>query len=477
MIHPLVVILPPLVLTLIGLMRPALAKASSLIVCLPTALYAGGLLANPAVETWVLVDSFGVILRTSREAAWFLLTHAVVAGAVSIYCGGASFSPFFHAMLTVLHAGINAAFLAADLFSLYVALELTTITASILIGYPMRPRSIWNAFRYLFVSNIAMLFYLTGAILVYEATLSFGIDGVYQSPRVASALLMIGLMVKAGVFIPGIWLPFAHSEAEAPVSALLSGVLVKIAVFPLLTMASLSPDMNHLVRCVGVAGALFGVAFALLETDAKRLLAFSTISQVGVILAAPAAGPFYACAHGLAKSCLFLGAGRLPYRDIPTLKTVGLRLDLRLFLTLSCLSIAGAPLLAGYAAKAWSFELLAPWQKAWMAAGAVGTSAILAKLIFLPRPDKPGKPALDRRSLVAMSLPLAGLVAFGWVPDLFTLAELQKAAVILLSGWALHLVILNRLRVRLPREPERLHHLIGMTTVVLLLLMVWREMF
>ncbi len=473
MTHPLTIILTPLLLCMLSMMRPRSAGLLSLPACLPTAAYAAWLFHQDSTTAWVLVDAFGVMLKTDTRTAWLLLTNALVSAAVVLDLRRRNdASPFLHTLIITLHAGINAAFICADLFSLYVALELTTITAGLLIGHPLKSGSVWNAFRYLFVSNIAMLFYLIGVVLVYESTLSFAIDGVSHSPPVASALLITGLLVKGGVFIPGLWLPFAHSEAEAPVSALLSGVLVKIAIFPLMTIALHSPETGTILRWIGIASSLFGVCFAIFETDVKRLLAFSTISQVGVMLAAPVAGAFYAFAHGIAKACLFLSAGKLPAREIGVLKTIGVDRRLRAIMTVAVLSLSGAPFLAGYVAKTELFRHLTHLHAPWMTAGAVGTALILAKLIFLPAPAaSPSKPAP-----VLPVLPLlAGMLVFGITPDAVTMKEIGKALFIILTGWGLYGLIFRRVSIQISRRAEDFRHLIGAMVILLWVLIILQE--
>ncbi len=101
---------------------------------------------------------------------------------------------------------------------------------------------------------------------------------------------------------------------------MLSGVVVKAGVFPLVHCALLLAEIDPIVRFFGVATALFGVSFAVLEKDTKRILAFHTISQLGFVLAAPVVSGFYALTHGLVKSALFLIAGVLPSRNFKQLQ-------------------------------------------------------------------------------------------------------------------------------------------------------------
>ena len=108
----------------------------------------------------------------------------------------------------------------------------------------------------------------------------------------ASLILKIG---PQGIFNSSI--PFTHSEADTPVSALLSGVVVKTGVFPLLRCALMVETIQPILQIFSVGTALLGVIYAIFEKDTKRMLALSTISQLGFILTAPAVGGFYALTH------------------------------------------------------------------------------------------------------------------------------------------------------------------------------------
>jgi multicomponent Na+:H+ antiporter subunit D len=192
-----------------------------------------------------------------------------------------------------------------------VALEVSGIAAFLLIAYPRTNRSIWVALRYLFISNTAMLFYLVGAVLAYQTNHSFSFASLRGAPPEALALIFLGLLVKGGIFVSGLWLPLTHSESETPVSALLSGVVVKAGVYPLVRCALMLEEIDPIVRIFGVGTALLGVGYAVFEKDTKRMLAFHTISQLGFILAAPAVGGFYALTHGPGQIGTFPDCGCL----------------------------------------------------------------------------------------------------------------------------------------------------------------------
>jgi len=298
----------PFFLGFTGYLLPQLVRSLALGVAIASAVYALLLFVEPPL-TLQLLDHFGVTLRLDSLGGFFILTNGLVTTAVILYCWHSGKSAFFYLQTMILHGSVNAAFVCTDFISLYVALEVISIAAFLLIAYPRSDRAIWVGLRYLFVSNVAMLFYLIGTVLVYQASHSFAFTGLRSAPPEALALIFLGLLVKGGIFVSGLWLPLTHSESETPVSAMLSGVVVKAGGLPLIRCALLVEEVDPIIRIFGVGTALLGVGYAVFEKDTKRMLAFHTISQLGFILAAPIVGGFYALTHGLVKSALFLIAG------------------------------------------------------------------------------------------------------------------------------------------------------------------------
>jgi multicomponent Na+:H+ antiporter subunit D len=302
----------PFFLGFVIYLLPQLDRLLALAMVLTSGIYAGQIFAGGSSFNLQLLDHFGVTLTIDQLSGFFILTNALVTGAVIIYCWGSEKTSFFYMQAIILHGSVNATFICADFISLYVALEVISIAAFLLITYPRTDRSIWVGLRYLFISNTAMLFYLVGAVLVYQAHHSFNFAGLRGSPPEAVALIILGLLAKGGIFISGLWLPLTHSESDTPVSAMLSGVVVKAGVFPLVRCALMLEEIDPIVRIFGVGTALLGICCAIPEQDTKRTLAFSTVSQLGFILAAPTVAGFYALTHGLVKSALFLIAGFYP---------------------------------------------------------------------------------------------------------------------------------------------------------------------
>jgi len=430
--------------------------------------YSLQLLIGRSSLTLELLDSFGVTLIADPLSGFFILTNALVTAAVVLYCWNTGKSAFFYAQASILHGSVNATFICADFISLYVALEVIGIAAFLLIAYPRSDRSIWVALRYLFVSNTAMLFYLVGAVLVYQANHSFAFSGLGNAPIEALALIFVGLLTKGGIFVSGLWLPLTHSEAESPVSALLSGVVVKAGVFPLVRCASIVEEVAPILTPFAVGTAFLGVIYAIFEQDSKRTLALSTISQLGFVLAAPAAAGFYALSHGLAKSALFLMAGTLPSRNFKELQTQPIDTKLWIAIVIASLSISGFPLLSGFGAKALTLNSVMPWQAIALNIASVGTAIVFAKFIFLPHGNvKAVKPGI----WPAIVLLLTGTIAASGVYlEAYTVAKIAKALAIIGLGWLAYFVLFRRSAIELPRTIEKFEHLIGVMSLILILL-------
>lgn len=415
-----------------------------------------------------LVDHFGVILLVDQLTGYFILTNALVTTAVLLYCWRTNKSTFFYAQTIILHGSVNAAFACCDFISLYVALEVSGIAAFLLIAYPRTDRSLWVGLSYLFVGNTAMLFYLVGAALVYKANHSFDFAGLRGAPPEALALIFLGLLIKGGVFVSGLWLPLTHSESETPVSAMLSGVVVKTGILPLLRCALLVPEIDPIVRMFGVAATVLGVIYAIFEKDTKRMLALSTISQLGWILAAPVVGGFYALAHGIVKAALFLAAGALPSRNIKDLQQTTINTGLWITLAVTSLSISGTPLLVGFGAKVLTMKNLLPWQSIIMNVAAVGTVIAYSRFLFLSHNEKQ-----EVRSgfQVPVILLIGALIATNvFYYEAYNTANILKALAIVGIGMSAYVLVFKRTFIKLPRLLERFEHLVGFMSLTLILL-------
>lgn len=451
---------------------PKLDRYLALGVALISMGYGLALIQLPTALELKLLDNFGVTLLADSLSGYFILGNALVTAAVVLYCWGHDKSAFFFTQITILHGSVNAVFICADLISLYVALEVIGIAAFLLIAYPRTDRSIWVGLRYLFVSNTAMLFYLIGAVLVYQASGSFAYEGLQQAPADAIALILLGLLTKGGIFVSGLWLPLTHSESETPVSAMLSGAVVKTGVFPLVRFGLMVDNIQPILQLLSVATALLGVSFAIFEKDTKRMLASSTISQLGFVLASPPVAGIYALGHGLAKAALFLGAGNLPSRSFQALRQTPIRLSIWGILAVASLSLSGFPLLAGFGAKTLTLKSLESWQSVGLTVAAIGTAIAFAKFIFLSftRFSASGKQLSSGFRLATLLLVGGLIVANSFSLESYTPFNILKALLVIAVGWLIYGVWVRQLNLELPRVAEQFEHLIGSMSLILVLL-------
>ena len=471
----------PFVVAFLGAVVPMLGDLPLLLCCIATGGIALQTLLSDSTTTLMLLGNHGVVLQLDPLAAWFLLLNAVVMVAVRLELRGNPERPA-PLLPAVLHGGLNICFVVSDLISLYVALELVGIVAFLLILRDGSPQRLWIGLRYLLISNTAMTLYLVGAALAYAITGSFRFSSLSGLPiGAAQVLLLLGLFTKGGLFLPGLWLPRSHAEAPSDVSALLSAVVVTAGVAPLLRLAAIEPALLPLVRSIGLCSAALGVVQALGAADIKRLLAWSTVSQMGLVVLSPAAGGALALTHGLAKAPLFLTAGRIRERQLEGWGQRVLPQSVQAPLWLGSLSIAGLPGLAGFAAKKLvGSDLPTPWALSLTLIG-IGSVAVYARLwTRAPAPPGTHTPEIPPGTgLLLISLVSAGLIltvvsaadANGLQAD-DLLSSVVQAGLVFATGFILHRLLgrdretHRRSLARWMPQLETLQDLLGAITVV-----------
>jgi len=469
----------PLFLGFVIYLVPPFARVLAAIIAIASFTY--GLLQLFALPptTLTFTGSFGVTVAIDDLSGYFVLTNAIVTMAVILYSWASDKTAFFFAQVAFLHGSMNAVFICSDFMSLYVALEVIGIAAFLLVAYPRSDRSIWLGLRYLFISNTAMLFYLLGAVQIYRANQSFAFTGIENAPAEAIALICLGLLSKGGLFVSGLWLPQTHAGSETSVSALLSGVVVKTGIFPLVRFSLLLEEIAPVLQLFSVGTAILGTSCAIFEKDTKRMLAWSTLSQIGFVLVAPASAGVYALGHGVAKAALFLTAGNLPSRQFAKLKQQAIPLALWLVVAIAGLSICGFPLLVGFGAKSIALKSLEGWPGIALNVAAVGTVIAFAKFIFLPF-AKGTAAELSTGFWAAIALLLGTLVAASTLTtEAYTLTAILKALIKVAAGGLLYSLLAPRLateqttlRLTPSPSPERLDNIIG-TMILMLLFLFW----
>jgi len=413
----------------------------------------------------------GIELFADRLTQALLLLAVAVYAAVLPYARayftpGAQQARLFWPLAWLLWAGLNAAFLADDLFNQFVALELLGLAAVGLTAISGLPAALAAALRYLLAALIGTNLFLLAVALLYGASgvLSLTALATMLVPApyaaLALALLVIALALKTALAPLHFWLPPAHGGAATPVSALLSALVIKASFAILLRQwLALAPALEvallgHLLAALGALAIVWGSVLALVQTRVKMLVAYSTVAQVGYLFlpfawllpGAPGAGlaleasVLQLIAHALAKAAMFLAAGCLVLAvgrdDFDALHGAAARNPVAIFaFGLAGASLIGLPPSAGFAAK-WQMlhAALAAGQWPWvllLLAGGLLTAAYVfrvLKLAFLPAPAAgdapPASPAMP-----AAALALALAAAFGGLAAAPLLAYLDLGAI------------------------------------------------
>lgn len=328
-----------------------------------------------------LRGAFGVHLVIDGLSRNFLLMNAVVWLASTMVGIKKKRNTVYYFFLALFLPVCNLAFVSGDLFNIYVVLELITLITFLLSSTTSKTKQFWAAMKYIILCTAAMNLYLLGVGMHFLESGTFDLSK--EISNLPAGLIIAGLLAKAGVFFYSMWLIDLHSNAEPEISALLSGISIKGAVYALMRLQPIISGSYRIVVIFGVVSAITGVFFAMNEKNYKRILAQHTLSQVGYILVSPSSGAIYALAHGVFKSFLFLFSDELPSLDIEELLQKRLAVNKWLFLALASLTISGMPLTIGAAAKDMVLSTLT-WQKPLMYIACIGTVASFAKFLFLP---------------------------------------------------------------------------------------------
>lgn len=248
---------------------------------------------------------------------------------------------FYHAMFQLMTFGMNLALAANNIGLMWVALELATLTTVLMVGIYRTPAAIEAAWKYFILGSVGIALALFGTILVYLAArgvLGEGIDAMVWTTLVAAApqfdprlltlafvFLLIGYGTKIGLVPMHAWLPDAHAEGPTPVSAVLSGLLLNVALYALLRFkmilaanpAAIAP--GPLMETLGLLSVIFAAFMLYRRRDIKRMFAYSSIEHMGImVFAFGLAGPLANFAgllqmvfHSLTKSAIFFTVGHI----------------------------------------------------------------------------------------------------------------------------------------------------------------------
>jgi hydrogenase-4 component B len=421
----------------------------------------------------------GAHFRIDALAAFFLAVVNLGGAAASLFALGYGrheetpqrVLPFYPAYL----AAMNLVVLADDAFSFLAAWEFMSLTSwALVIAHHRDRENVRAGYIYLLMASFGTLALLLAFGLLAGSDGHYAFDAIRATHATAGLaalvliLVLIGAGSKAGVVPLHAWLPLAHPAAPSHVSALMSGVMTKVAVYGFVRIVfdMLGPPdwwWSIPVLIVGGVSAVMGVLYALMQRDLKRVLAYSTIENIGIIFAALGlalafkaeglalaaalaltAGLLHVLNHSLFKSLLFFGAGAVlnatGTRDMESLGGLIHRMPQTAFVFLAgCVAISALPPLNGFVSEWLTFQaiLLSPQLPSWglkLTVPAIGAllalSAALAAacfvrafgISFLGRPRTPAASSAqetDGFSLAAMYVLAAACLIAGILPGLF----------------------------------------------------------
>ncbi|MBD3219942.1 NADH/ubiquinone/plastoquinone (complex I) [bacterium] len=378
---------------LLGLLRRRLAYVTTLLILATYAALAltglrtvlDGSAIHYRMAGWT--PPLGIELALDPLSAFVMVTIAVIGLLVTIYAGAAvrretpEREVAFFALMVVMLLGLSGMVMTADLFNLYVFFEVSSLSGYALMAVGHR-KAVVSAYRYLLLGTIGASFYLLGVGFLYVLTGSLNMADVAArlgdlagNPALSVSLvfMVLGLGLKMALFPLHIWLPDAYTYASSTSTAIIAPVMTKVSAYVLIRMLyfvygadwSLSElGVGPVVAWLAMGGVVWGSVMALAQQDAKRMLAYSSVAQVGYIGLGLATGHPLALTgailhilnHAMMKSTLFLVTGSVELsggsRRLGDWKGLGRRMPLTFVgFTLAALAMVGIPPTSGFFSK------------------------------------------------------------------------------------------------------------------------------
>ncbi len=287
----------------------------------------------------------------------------------------------YYALFMLMLAGMNGVIITGDIFNMYVFLEVAAIASYALVAFGCESEELEASFKYLVLGSVASAIILLSIALIYSYVSSLNLADISLTLanlsdinklyfiRFISILLIVGFGVKSALVPFHSWLPDAHPSAPAPISSMLSGVLIKtLGVYAmvriLFNVLGVEQKILSVLVILGLISMFVGVVLALYQWDYKRLLAYHSISQVGYIILGVGLGTplgmlgglFHLMNHSIFKSLLFLTSGATEYtlgtRDLRKMGELNHNMPLTTFSALvGSMSISGIPPFNGFWSK------------------------------------------------------------------------------------------------------------------------------
>ena len=302
------------------------------------------LLGKPQPNSYLLIDDLNgtfIVLTTFVGFTTSIFSASYIGHELEIGRLAPPFVRFYHAMYQVLMFAMNLALVANNIGLMWVAIELATLTTVLMVGIYRTHEALEAAWKYFILGSVGIALALFGTILIYKAArpvVGEGLDAMVWTVlvnragafdpallNVAFVFLLLGYGTKVGLAPLHAWLPDAHAEGPTPISAVLSGLLLNVALYALLRFkmlmaanaAALAP--GPLMVTLGLLSLVFAAFMLYRRRDIKRLFAYSSIEHMGIIAfafgmggpLANFAGLLHMTMHSLTKSAIFFAVGHV----------------------------------------------------------------------------------------------------------------------------------------------------------------------
>lgn len=423
---------------------------------------------------------WGIEYKVDLLNAFMLVIVAAIGAVVSVYARKsvdkeipAERHYLFYSMYLLCLTGLMGIAITGDAFNLFVFLEISSLSSYVLISLGRDRRALTAAYRYLIMGTIGATFYIIGVGLMYMMTGTLNIGDLAtllpavvdtRTIQVALAFLTVGICLKLALFPLHMWLPNAYAYAPSAVTVFLAATATKIAIYALVrtyftmfgaTGVVQSVALRDALMTLAVLGMFAGSIVAIYQTDIKRMLAYSSIAQVGYMIlgigfataTGLTGGLLHVFNHALMKGALFMAVGGVVYRigsaHIDGFRGLGRKMPLTMAAFVAGgLGLIGVPLTVGFVSK-WYLILAALEKGWWWIAVLVVLSSLLAviyvwrvvEVAYFKEPADPDAPVREapKWMLIPTWILVAASIWFG-VDATRTVGVARGAAEFLLKG-------------------------------------------
>jgi len=318
----------------------------------------------------------GITLKVDSLSSVFIILTSFIFSIAALYCFNENYGRLFWFLLLIWEGLLFGVFVSRDFFNTFIIMEVITVMVSIMIMYKRDNRSMYDGIIYLMSNVVAVQFYLFGVGYIYKITGVLNIDAASQSLSALDkgsqllpyALIMTFISLKCALMPLFSWLPKAHGTPSAPpvISAILSGLHIKTGLYVFIRFQSVfqAINLNEFFLVVGIITGIAGFIFAISQTDIKLILAYHTISQIGMTMIglnipgvySYTGSMYHIISHAFFKSGLFFSAGIVAHaygtRDLYKIRGVLRRNPtVGIGIIMAVLGITGAPFFNGSISK------------------------------------------------------------------------------------------------------------------------------